>query len=437
MRTARRHRVLAEALAAAFLDGEWSPGPMAARGALVFGRPLPWLTATARRLHRAFDVAPSDRLGELADAIRGDPGFEASWSDRRSTLRVRRFFFPEPAMAPVHPEWQLPALATTADLATWLEEDVAHLTWLADWRGLSRLERDPRLAHYVYRWMPKRAGGMRLLEAPKPRLKAIQRRILRDLLDRVPPHESVHGFRRGRSVFTHAAPHVARAAVLRMDLEEFFVSIRAARICRVFRALGYPEEVSRILTGLCTSRAPATGGDYRARQRYRTRHLPQGAPTSPALANLCAFRLDVRLSGLASTAGAEYTRYADDLVFSGAEEFARAASRFSILVAAIALEEGFRVQHRKTRLMRPGVRQEVTGLVVNAHVGIGRAEIDRLRATLHNCVRFGPETQNRGGHADFRAHLEGAVAWVKHVQPGRAEKLEALLRNIRWPSETG
>ncbi len=74
---------------------------------------------------------------------------------------------------------------------------------------------------------------------------------------------------------------------------------------------------------------------------------------------------------------------------------------------------------------------------MNAHIAIGRAEIERLRATLHNCVRFGPEAQNRGGHDDFRAHLEGAVAWVKHVQPQRAEKLEALLRRIRWPSEVG
>ena len=111
MRTARRHRVLAEALAAAFLDGEWSPGPMAERGSLAFGRPLPWLRATAGRIHRAFDTAPRDRLGEIAELIRADPGFDASWPDRRSPLRVRRFFLPEPAMAPAHPEWRLPQLA--------------------------------------------------------------------------------------------------------------------------------------------------------------------------------------------------------------------------------------------------------------------------------------------------------------------------------------
>jgi hypothetical protein len=174
---------------------------------------------------------------------------------------------------------------------------------------------------------------------------------------------------------------------------------------------------------------------YRTRQRYRTRHLPQGAPTSPAIANLCAHGLDVRLSAAARAAGAMYTRYADDLVFSGDETLARMCPRFSALVGAIALEEGFRVQHRKTRLTLRSQRQEVTGLVVNDQPAIRRVDFDRLRAVLHNCVRFGPDGQNRDDRADFRAYLEGAVAWVGQVQPGRAAKLRVLLRRVEWPSQ--
>jgi hypothetical protein len=89
--------------------------------------------------------------------------------------------------------------------------------------------------------------------------------------------------------------------------------------------------------------------------------------------------------------------------------------------------------HRKTRSMRRGARQEVTGIVVNVHPGIRRDQFDRWKAVLHNCVRFGPASQNRTGLADFRAHLEGVVAWVKHVQPEKGAKLEALLREIAWP----
>lgn len=130
-----------------------------------------------------------------------------------------------------------------------------------------------------------------------------------------------------------------------------------------------------------------------------------------------------------------YTRYADDLVFSGDEAFARMCSRFCALVGAIALEEGFRVQHRTTRLMRRSQRQEVTGLVVNEQPAIRRVDFDRLRAVLHNCVRFGPDGQNRDDRGDFRAYLEGAVAWVGQVQPERAAKLRVLLGRVEWPSQ--
>ncbi len=241
MRTSGIRRVVAEALAAAFLDGAWSPSSMAERGAVALGRSPRWLQATARRTHEAFPDEPRDRPGEVARAIAGDPGFEEALSDRREVFRVRRFFLPAPAMRAAHPDWHVPPLPTTGDVAAWLGEEVEDLGWLADWRGLGRLERDPRLGHYVCRWMPKRSGGMRLLEAPKPRLKAIQRRILREILDRIPAHEAAHGFRAGRSVLSHARAHSGRRAVLRMDLEDFFVSIPANRVYGVFRGVGYPK----------------------------------------------------------------------------------------------------------------------------------------------------------------------------------------------------
>ena len=448
MRAARFRQLVAEGLAAAFLDGPWVPDAMAERGGIALGSSARWLRATAKRVHTAIPEAPRDALGELAATIAHDPGFEKALTRGQEVVRLRRFFLPEPAMREGRPAWDVLQLATTGDVAIWLGEDVASLEWLVDWRGLARHGRSSCLRHYIHRWLPKRGGGLRLVEAPKPRLKAIQRRILHEILDKVPPHEAAHGFRPGRSVLSHARVHAGRAAVLRMDLEDFFVSIPAPRVYGMFRTVGYPEEVSRVLTGLCTSRAPTadmppakgatTAADlaalYRTRQRYRTRHLPQGAPTSPAIANLCAHGLDVRLGAAAQAAGATYTRYADDLVFSGDEGFARMCSRFSALVGGIALEEGFHVQHRKTRVMRRSQRQEVTGIVVNERPSIRRADFDRLRAVLHNCVRFGPADQNRDDRDDFRAYLEGSVAWVSQVQPERGAKLRALLRRVEWPA---
>src|SRR5206468_11507505 len=121
------------------------------------------------------------------------------------------------------------------------------------------------------------------------------------------------------------------------------------------------------LAGLCTTRLPtdvwdarpnpaADGSDHAGWQRFAARHLPQGAPTSPALANLAAFRLDRRLATFAAGVGADYTRYADDFTFSGGEDLARRVRRVAALVAVIAADEGFAVNHRKTRVMRRGGR---------------------------------------------------------------------------------
>jgi len=167
-------------------------------------------------------------------------------------------------------------------------------------------------------------------------------------------------------------------------------------------------------------------------QRWRDPHLPQGAPTSPALANLCAFRLDLRLDGLARTLGARYTRYADDLVLSGPRHLGAARERVAAWVGRIALEEGFAVQHRKTRCMTAGRRQSVCGIVVNEHANLPRDAFDRLKATLHRCVMDGPSSQNRDEHPNWREHLHGRVAWAAQLNAAKAQRLQRLLAGIDW-----
>ena len=254
---------------------------------------------------------------------------------------------------------------------------------------------------------------------------------------------------------TGASSHVGAAVVISMDLAAFFASVDAGRVYGVFRAAGYAQPVAHVLTGLCTTRTPvrviaamppthpapgaraaARGAqaDARARLRdlLRTGHLPQGAPTSPALANLCVRGLDRRLTGLARAAGLTYTRYADDLTFSG-DLGPGAARRLVTAVGAIALDEGLAVQPAKTRTRRQSQRQEVTGIVVNARPNLPRDEYDRLRAVLHNAARNGPAAENRDGHADFRAHLLGRIAWAEQLNPTRGRRLRAAFDEISWP----
>jgi hypothetical protein len=339
--------------------------------------------------------------------------------------------------------WQVPALATTAELAEWLEVKVNELDWFADRQGRGRAAPAGPLRHYTYRWLARPSRRFRLLEMPKRRLKALQRHVLHGLLDRIPPHEAAHGYRRGRSLLSYAAPHSGRRLVLRLDLRDFFPSIPAARVHALFRTAGYPAEVAALLTGLCTSAVPwdvlraypapaEEPATWRGLRLLLGPHLPQGAPTSPALANLCAYRLDRRLAALARKAGAQYTRYADDLAFSGGPELERSARRFQVAVCRVALEEGFEVNTRKTRFMRRAVRQQLAGVVVNERPNLARAAYDRLKATLHNCLRHGPASQDRDGHPDFRAHLAGRVAHAAWLNPQRGRRLEELFARIAW-----
>jgi hypothetical protein len=431
---------LARRLADAFLSGAWSARSLVERGARALGRRERWLLPLVRRLLAAHPERPAAGAEGLAAFLAGSRDFEAN--ARRylggPELPPRRLFCPAPAMCPAPgapSSWSVPALPTAAALADWLGLSPRELDWFADRHGRAAEAPEGPLRHYTYQWLPARRGKRRLLERPKARLKALQRRLLHDLLDLIPPHEAAHGYCRGRSVLSYAAPHAGQRIVLRFDLKDFFPSVRAARVHALFRCAGYPLEVARALTGLCTNVVPpdVLAGDEAGRSPlFRARHLPQGAPISPALANLCAFGLDRRLAGLARAAGAAYTRYADDLAFSGGRELERGARRFQVMVCRLALEEGFEVNPRKSRFMRQAVRQQLAGIVVNARPNCRRDEYDRLKAVLTNCVRRGPASQNREGVVDFARHLAGRVAWVAQLNARRGEKLRALFGRIDW-----
>lgn len=337
--------------------------------------------------------------------------------------------------------FQLPEIESDFELAEWFRLPLEKLQWFADYRGIERSTRREKLRHYRYRLLEKRFGQLRLIESPKPRLKSMQRCVLQEIVQRIRPHLAVHGFRPRRSIKTNAQMHLGKQVVIRMDLEDFFPSVGIARVRATFATAGYAREVAELLAGLCTNSAPANVLPRTARQsrvaksqaeRYGAPHLPQGAPTSPALANLAAYRLDCRLAGLARAAGATYTRYADDLVFSGDASLNRCANRFCTSVAATAMDEGFVVNFRKTRVMRHDQRQQVAGVVVNSRPNVTRTDYDRLKATLTNCIRHGPESQNRSNHTEWRAHLMGRVAHVAMLNPNRGAKLRKLIDQVVW-----
>ena len=263
---------------------------------------------------------------------------------------------------------------------------------------------------YVEFTVPKRKGGVRKLAAPHPRLKQVQRHLLDSMFAPLPLHPASTAYAPKSSVVNNARPHVGRALVVKLDLQDFFPSIHFSRVEGLLLSLGMAVRSAGAVARLLTYRPRLASGDL-----SRVSVLPQGAPTSPVIANLIARRLDARLAGLAKKWSAAYTRYADDLTFSFAA-MPTELGRFFWWVNAICQQEGFIENASKRRVMRAGGRQQVTGLVVNKKVSLPRDVRRKFKATLHNCEKHGVASQARG-RPDFEQWLLGFAAWAAVAQP--------------------
>lgn len=429
----------AEKLAYCFLKSDWLPGALFESNEWCFRKNRKLLRSLVAAVLGSHVDRPKFR--DLVATLESLPELEVAFVKRRSIKMLLK------AMTVDYPslnwlDWGLPSFRDEAALASHLGVTAGKLHWLTalGWPA------DRRPDHYVARWVKKRSVGRRLIESPKATLKTVQRFILQDILQRVPVHRAAHGFCRGRSVVGFVDPHLSNRVCLRMDLKDFFPSLGGGRVMGLFRSLGYDHSLARMLMALTTTQTKTeviglTGtsgfrGACDESKLYFPFHLPQGAPTSPAIANLLAFRFDCRLTGLADSMGVAYTRYADDLLFSGGREFGRSAPGFAETVGAIAIEEGLQVNFRKTRVQYPSQRQQAAGIVINEKTNCRRTDFDRLKAILFNCVRTGPAKQNRESHPNFREHLIGRINWVGQLNDKRGKTLMTLFDQIDW-SESG
>lgn len=338
------------------------------------------------------------------------------------TRHQRAFTFEQPVS---------PNIESAADLARVLEISVDELD--------AAVRRSQQRHAYHLLIMRKSSGGIRVIEQPTDALRVLQRRILRHILSAATLHPAAHGFVRGRSVVTHAALHVGKRYLLRLDIADFFTSITAGRVHSAFLRLGLQPRVATTLTALTTSVQKAS--TLRAALRRDSSnhsstvvndwvrgsqetlcvpHLPQGAPSSPLLANWIAHRLDQRLTGLSAVWRMSYSRYADDLTFSSDEaSFNRV--RFIGMVRDIVASEGWILNERKTLVMPQSDRQRVTGIVVNESMNLCRRDFDALKSAVH---RY---TTAPLPDATIRAQLLGRIAWLARFRPQRAAKLMTKL----------
>ena len=264
--------------------------------------------------------------------------------------------------------------------------------------------------------VPKKSGGIRTIEAPCDKLKAIQRWIKDDILDSFSSSEYATGFKKGKSIVDNARPHVGKELVINLDLKDFFPSIHYADVIRVFSYMGYRTDVAHLLTKLCTN-----GKNV----------LPQGSPASPALSNLISLRLDKRLGQLARKINCTYSRYADDITFSGNKEIRSALP----LIIDIITDEGFEINEKKVRLQYAHQRQEVTGLIVNEKLSVSPCVKRELKNAIYYCKKHGVSghMQHIGCNKHFyKEHLYGLAYFVKMVDEPSGNMYLDELDTIIW-----
>lgn len=249
--------------------------------------------------------------------------------------------------------------------------------------------------YYRVYTVSKKGGGKRQIEAPRRYLKLIQRWIYLHILSKRQLPSMVTGFVHGKNIFSNAEPHKRSKNLMVVDIEDFFPSIDERQVSRIFRSFRFPIKVAHRLAGLCT---------------FESR-LPQGAPTSPALANLAFEPTDRALEDLARSWDCVYTRYADDIAFSGDTVFSYQAIEE---VAQILQESRFSINYRKSRILGSGARQILAGLVVNKDGLPPRYKRRRWRAKFHqaslNPIKYIGQSSKLKGIAAFINEYDNVLA---------------------------
>lgn len=315
----------------------------------------------------------------------------------------------------------LPALQDLKDLSEATGISREKLQWLCYHRQVATID------HYSRFQIPKRKGGFRNISSPKPMMRVAQNWVLENILEKLPIHDSATAFRAGKSIVDNAQAHTSNKLIVRIDLKDFFPSVRFHRIKGLFSSFGYNYGLATVFALLCTDSA-RIGAKLNEQQFYVAlgdRYLPQGACTSPALTNLICRGLDNRLTKLAMTLGWQYTRYADDLVFSH-EDTQADLKKLMGLARKIVKDETFEINEDKTLIMRPHQRQTVTGIVINeGDMRLSRRDLRNFRAFLHQYTLEGAEAMSKKLGKDATLYGRGYISFVRMVNPAQAQKFIA------------
>lgn len=290
--------------------------------------------------------------------------------------------------------------------------DVDHV-WYR-YRKLSELAEDSGAGYYLMS-IPKRGYGLRRISVPSHLLRAQQEFILEHILSELSVSDRAYAYRKGRSAADCAGPHVGREVLLHLDISDFFGSVTENMVYEMFcRETGYGKSLCRFLARLCCLRGS----------------LPQGTVTSPMLSNIVFRSCDDALERIAQAYGMEYTRYSDDLFFSGDGDVP--VGEILKEIEWILRSCGFRLNEKKTKVLRRQRRQEILGLTVNDRIQVTREYRRQLMQELHYLEKFGKNCDGAiacGDYLRYMQQLQGKLAYVLHIDPDN-EKLKSLQRGL-------
>lgn len=265
-------------------------------------------------------------------------------------------------------------------------------------------------------FIPKKSGGKRKIEAPSDRLKSFQLWIKEQILDNIHISDHAKGFKKSSSIIDNAKEHVGKDLVINVDIKDFFPSITYKQVFRIFVYIGYTTEVAHLLTQICTNNKNV---------------LPQGSPASPAISNIVSLRLDKRLDGLSKKYDCCYTRYADDITFSGKTNI----KNMLPIIEFIIFDEGFKINQEKVRLQYKNQRQEVTGLIVNQKISVSPKLQREINNAIYYCKKFGVESHmQRIGclRSFYKEHLYGIAYFIKMIDEQKGNYYLNQLDQICW-----
>lgn len=307
----------------------------------------------------------------------------------------------------------------------------------------------------VFTMRKKRVGHdsqrFRTIAVPNPVLLKTQRWIHEHILTYGQSHEASGAYSQDSRIFDVASIHCEARWLVKLDVTNFFDSILEPKVYRIFRKLGYQPLMAFELARLCTRLRHAGNPARLSKKRYPkiqnypskvVGHLPQGAPTSPLLANLSAFDLDSALFGLAQSQNVRYTRYADDIVFSSPEKtFTRSDAEMLVSETYAHLEKhGLWANRAKTHIVSPSARKIVLGLLVDGPTPRLQREFkDKLRMHIHYLHHpdFGPmEHARRRGFDNvlgLQRHLLGLAAYAMGIEPAWGRKQMHEIKRANWP----